>query len=79
MIAFARLGWAHGDLSPYNTLAHGERLVVIDVPQVVDLAASPFATQFLYRDRVNMCRGFSSRGITADPDELFAEVYAHAW
>ncbi|MCL1900307.1 MAG: serine/threonine protein kinase [Promicromonosporaceae bacterium] len=79
MFAFASLGWAHGDLSPYNVLAHGPRLVVIDVPQVVDLAASPFATQFLHRDCVNMGNWFTSRGLEVDPDVLFAEVYAHAW
>ena len=75
----ARLGWAHGDLSPYNTLAHGERLVVIDVPQVVDLASSPFAVDFLHRDCVNMCTWFRARGLDVDPDELFADVYAQAW
>ncbi|MDR0483612.1 MAG: serine/threonine protein kinase [Cellulomonadaceae bacterium] len=79
MGVFARLGWAHGDLSPYNTLAHGDRLVIIDVPQVVDLAASPFATQFLHRDCVNMCTWFNARGLNADPDVLFAEVLAEAW
>jgi len=79
MGTIARLGWAHGDLSPYNTLAHGERLVVIDVPQVVDLASSPFAVDFLHRDCVNMCTWFRSRGLEVDADELFAEVFAQAW
>ncbi|QAY62441.1 serine/threonine protein kinase [Xylanimonas allomyrinae] len=79
MGVFARLGWAHGDLSPYNVLADGERLVVIDVPQVVDLAASPFAVEYLHRDCVNMCAWFAARGVEADPEELFADVYAQAW
>ncbi|WP_425953912.1 serine protein kinase RIO [Xylanimonas sp. McL0601] len=79
MGVFARLGWAHGDLSPYNVLADGERLVIIDVPQVVDLAASPFAVEFLHRDCVNMCTWFTARGLETDPDELFADVYAQAW
>jgi RIO kinase 1 len=79
MGVFARLGWAHGDLSPYNVLAHGERLVVIDVPQVVDLAASPVAVEFLHRDCVNLCAWFTARGLDVDADELFAEVYAQAW
>src|ERR671921_1921646 len=43
----ARLGWAHGDLSPYNILADGERLVIIDLPQVVDLVANPFGAELL--------------------------------
>lgn len=79
MGTIARLGWAHGDLSPYNVLADGERLVIIDVPQVVDLAASPFAVEFLHRDCVNMCAWFTARGLEVDADELFADVYAQAW
>jgi RIO kinase 1 len=79
MGVMARLGWAHGDLSPYNVLADGERLVVIDVPQVVDLASSPFAVDYLHRDCRTMAAWFVSRGLDADPDELFADVYAQAW
>ncbi|WP_449373981.1 RIO1 family regulatory kinase/ATPase domain-containing protein [Arthrobacter psychrolactophilus] len=36
MHAFARMGFAHGDLSPYNVLAAGDRLVIIDLPQLVE-------------------------------------------
>ena len=79
MGVFARLGWAHGDLSPYNVLATGERLVIIDVPQVVDLASSPFAVEFLHRDCLNMSTWFTAHGLPVDPDELFAEVYAQAF
>jgi RIO kinase 1 len=79
MGVFARLGWAHGDLSPYNVLAHGEEIVIIDVPQIVDLASSPFAVEYLHRDCVNMCAWFTKRGLDVDPDELFSEIYAQAW
>ena len=41
MRLLAGAGYAHGDLSPYNLLVHGGRLVMIDLPQVVDLAANP--------------------------------------
>ena len=41
MAVLARHGVAHGDLSPYNILAAGERLVIIDLPQVVDIVAQP--------------------------------------
>lgn len=75
----ARLGWAHGDLSPYNILADGERLVVIDLPQVVDLVANPFGADLLHRDCRNVCAWFTARGLDADPDELFADVFAQAW
>lgn len=79
MGVLARLGWAHGDLSPYNVLADGERLVVIDVPQVVDLAANPFAADLLHRDCRTVCAWFVGRGLQVDADELFADVFAQAW
>ncbi|WP_240644088.1 serine protein kinase RIO [Antribacter gilvus] len=79
MSVLARLGYAHGDLSPYNVLAHGERLVIIDLPQVVDLAANPFASEFLLRDCRTMCTWFTARGLDHDPDALFADLLAQAW
>jgi RIO kinase 1 len=79
MAVLARLGWAHGDLSPYNVLAHGERLVLIDLPQVVDLVANPFGADLLHRDCRNMCAWFAARGLDVDADALFADVFAQAW
>jgi RIO kinase 1 len=80
----AGLGVVHGDLSPYNTLvddAHdpNPRLVIIDVPQLVDLAANPNAIDFLHRDCTNMARWFTLRGNPVDADELLADVLGHAW
>ncbi|RPF21738.1 serine protein kinase RIO [Myceligenerans xiligouense] len=79
MSVLARLGYAHGDLSPYNVLAHGERLVIIDLPQVVDLASNPFASEILLRDCRIMCAWFASRGLDRDPEALFADLLAQAW
>ncbi|MFP3713928.1 serine protein kinase RIO [Puerhibacterium sp. TATVAM-FAB25] len=79
MGAVARLGWAHGDLSPYNVLADGERLVLIDLPQVVDLVAVPRGAELLHRDCRTMCAWFAARGLPVDADELFAEVFAQVW
>lgn len=67
-------GVAHGDLSPYNILADGERLVVIDLPQVVDLIANPAGQEFLLRDCRNVCSWFAQRGLAVDAEELFGEV-----
>ncbi len=75
----ARLGWAHGDLSAYNVLAAGDRLMVIDLPQVIDLAANPQAMEFLQRDCRHVCRWFASRGLDVDADELFADAVAQAF
>jgi RIO kinase 1 len=75
----AREGTVHGDLSPYNVLATGERLVVIDLPQVVDLVANPQGQEFLLRDCANMCAWFRRRGLDVDEHDLFGEVVAQAW
>ena len=77
--ALARAGVAHGDLSPYNVLAAGERLVVIDLPQVVDIVANPTGTDFLMRDCHNMCTWFQRRGLEVDSHDLFGEVVAQAY
>lgn len=79
MAAMAVAGIAHGDLSPYNVLAAGERLVIIDLPQVVDLVANPTGADFLMRDCRNMCDWFRSRGLDVDEQELFAELLLLAY
>jgi RIO kinase 1 len=79
MHALARAGLAHGDLSAFNVLAQGDRVVVIDLPQVVDLAANPQAMEFLMRDCRNVCGWFASRGLDVDADDLFAELLSSAF
>lgn len=74
MTALAQQGWTHGDLSPYNVLAAGDRLVIIDLPQVVDLAANPHGMDFLLRDCHNVCTWFARRGLDVDEGELFAHL-----
>ena len=75
----ARHGLVHGDLSPYNILAAGERLVIIDLPQVVDLVGNPQAMDFLLRDCTNVCGWFQARGLDVDEHELYGELLAHAF
>ena len=80
----ARLGLVHGDLSAYNTLVSGlddgePRLVIIDVPQLVDLASNPNALDLLQRDCTNMAAWFGAAGRTVDPEELLGDVLSHAW
>ena len=69
---------AHGDLSPYNVLAAGERVVVIDLPQAVDLVANPAGLDFLMRDCHNVASWFVARGLDVDEHALFADVLAEA-
>ena len=75
----ARHGLVHGDLSPYNVLAAGGRLVVIDLPQMVDLVGNPAGMDFLLRDCANLCRWFRARGLEVDEHVLFGELVAHAF
>jgi len=79
MAELARLGLTHGDLSPYNILAAGERLVIIDLPQAIDIVANPTGMDFLVRDCRNVCRWFAARGLDVDEDDLFAEILASAF
>ena len=72
-------GIVHGDLSPYNILAAGERLVIIDLPQVVDLVGNANGMDYLMRDCANVCRWFRARGLDVDEQELFGELMAHAF
>jgi RIO kinase 1 len=55
------------------------RLVIIDVPQVVDLASNPNAMEFLQRDCTHMAHWFTSRGMPVDEGELFADLLGYAW
>ena len=79
MAVLAEHGLAHGDLSPYNILAAGDRLVIIDLPQVVDIVGNPAGTDFLMRDCHNVCTWFVSRGLDVDEHALFGELLAAAF
>ncbi len=68
----AELGLTHGDLSPYNVLVDGERCVLIDLPQVVDVVANPQGTMFLQRDCGVIADFFARRGVRAADGELLA-------
>ena len=59
----ARAGFTHGDLSAYNILVHHGRLVLIDLPQIVDLAANPHSGEYLTRDIANVTSWFAGRGL----------------
>lgn len=79
MAVMVQHGVVHGDLSAYNILAAGERLVIIDLPQMVDLVGNPTGPDFLLRDCTNICTWFRARGLEADEQDLFAELLAHAF
>jgi RIO kinase 1 len=77
----ARAGLAHGDLSPYNLLVHAGRLVMIDLPQVVDVIANPQGRDFLARDVRVVAAWFTARGLPAsrvDADGLTGTLLQEA-
>jgi RIO kinase 1 len=79
MHTMAIAGFAHGDLSAYNILVHEGRLVIIDLPQIVDVVANPQGREFLTRDARNVATWFASHGVAvADGDELAADLTASA-
>ena len=79
MRVLAGMGLAHGDLSPFNLLATGERIVIIDLPQAVDIVSNPQGMDFLARDCRNVATWFHARGLDVDPDSLLADLVAYAW
>lgn len=69
---------AHGDLSPYNTLVHDGRLVLIDLPQIVDVVANPRGAEFIARDVNNVANWFRGRGLPVDPEALIERLLFEA-
>jgi RIO kinase 1 len=72
-------GIVHGDLSAYNILAAGERLVIIDLPQIVDLVGNAQGMDFLLRDCTNICGWFRQRGLEVDEHALYADLLSTAF
>jgi RIO kinase 1 len=68
----AAQGLTHGDLSAYNILVHNGHLMLIDLPQVVDVVANPRGREFLARDVANIANWFQARGL----DERLADPVA---
>ena len=65
----------HGDLSPYNTLYWGGRVVLIDVAQSI-AAEHPAARGLLERDLGHFAKFFSRLGLAVDPAAFLAAVGA---
>ncbi|WP_216208680.1 serine protein kinase RIO [Amycolatopsis aidingensis] len=77
----ASIGHCHGDLSAYNILVRDGQIMLIDLPQVVDLAMNPNGPAFLERDVRNVTNWFAARGLPADladPGLLLADLRAAA-
>jgi RIO kinase 1 len=81
LVSMARDGLAHRDLSAYNLLVSGGQLVMIDLPQVVDVIANPRGAWFLTRDAENIGRWFAHQGLAGvrpEPADLAALLCSEA-
>jgi len=65
----------HGDLSPYNMLLWKDRLVIIDLPQVVHARWNDEAFNVLKRDIENVVDFFVRRGVEASASQLAVEMW----
>jgi RIO kinase 1 len=73
LLILAGHGLAHADLSAFNLLLYRGRLVLIDLPQVIDVIAHPRGAEYLDRDAANVARWFTARGlagVTPAPEDL---------
>jgi RIO kinase 1 len=79
MTVLARCQVAHGDLSAYNILVHEGRLILIDLPQVVDVVSNPHGARILHRDVRNVGTWFAARGLsTVDVEGLTRDLLGEA-
>nr|WP_238344869.1 RIO1 family regulatory kinase/ATPase [Actinopolymorpha cephalotaxi] len=81
LVLLGRNGYAHGDLSAYNLLVNDGELILIDLPQLVDVVTNPQGQDFLRRDVKRICEWFVARGTdpdVADADRLAEEVLEEA-
>jgi len=74
LVHLAEAGYTHGDLSAYNVLVQDGRVILIDLPQAVDVVGNPQGFDYLRRDCQNICSWFQARGVEADPGDLDGEL-----
>ena len=72
-------GYVHGDLSAYNLLWWDGELVVIDLPQSVDVAANPQAFDLLHRDLCNVAAWFARQQVPFDAEAELVELLSSAF
>ncbi len=78
LTTLARVGLAHGDLSAFNLLVHEGRLVLIDLPQIVDVVSNPAGPEFLARDVGVVAKWFAARGLEVDAEALIDDLLSDA-
>ncbi len=71
------LGKVHGDYSTYNLLYWQGKVIIIDVPQMVNIQENPNVQEILERDVRSLCTSFKKLGVYADPSWLLRQVKLH--
>jgi RIO kinase 1 len=77
LLGLARHGLTHGDLSAYNLLVRDGQLLLIDLPQVVDVVGNPQGPEYLARDVRRIGEWFTARGLPPEvgtPDAMLEEL-----
>jgi RIO kinase 1 len=68
------LGKVHGDYSTYNLLYWQNKVMVIDVPQMVDIETNKNAKDLLERDVRSLCMSFKKLDVHADPASVLRQI-----
>ena len=68
------LGKVHGDYSTYNLLYWQDKVIIIDVPQMVNIEENPNARELLERDVRSLCTSFRKLGVYADSAKVISDV-----
>jgi RIO kinase 1 len=68
------LGKVHGDYSTYNLLYWQGKVIVIDVPQMIDIETNKNAKELLERDVRSLCMSFKKLDVHADPVSVLRRV-----
>lgn len=77
LASLLKLGKVHGDYSAYNLLWWRGKVIVIDVPQMVDIAENSHAAELLARDVDSLCTSFR-RSVNIEPRQILLEVKRRA-
>ena len=77
LTSLLKLGKIHGDYSAYNLLWWQGKVIIIDLPQMVDIAENSHAGELLERDVRSLCTSFR-RSVDVDPYEILREIKRQA-
>jgi RIO kinase 1 len=72
---FLAMDRVHSDLSPYNILHDGEKITIIDFPQVVDARSNRNAERLLLRDVQNVTNWATKFGIADHAQTIAMDLW----